>query len=270
MTTAHWISLSGPVAVLCVANAALGNINIEWVGQPNGFTAAEATVIKQAISQWESLIEDMDGLPGQDSFILTITKAPESGIGLVNDYVEDMWGIPLGAGITIDDGTYANPLGGFFVDPTPKSHTEFWNTANPYYGAPKPGSPAFGKFDLLTVMKHEIGHALGFAEDYSLWDAASDDVTGLLTYGPGLTAQLLGLYHLDHPTHKFDLMAAGGDLPTDGIGDRRSVSPLDLEILAGIYGYQVNPENLKPKIPGAPTISLVVIAGLVSRRHRRR
>src|SRR5262249_24346762 len=45
---------------------------------------------------------------------------------------------------------------GWFIDATPADDSEFPAT---------PESPAYGKVDLLTVVVHEIGHALGFEHD---------------------------------------------------------------------------------------------------------
>src|SRR5262249_41746688 len=42
---------------------------------------------------------------------------------------------------------------GWFIDPTPAA-----DSASPAV----PGSPAYGKIDLLTVVEHELGHELGF------------------------------------------------------------------------------------------------------------
>jgi hypothetical protein len=41
---------------------------------------------------------------------------------------------------------------GWFVDATPAADSEFLAT---------PGSPAYGRMDLLTVVEHELGHVLG-------------------------------------------------------------------------------------------------------------
>jgi hypothetical protein len=56
---------------------------------------------------------------------------------------------------------------GWFIDPTPADSSEFPAT---------PGSAAYGKVDLLTVVAHELGHVLGYE------DAGSD----------GLMAEYLG------------------------------------------------------------------------------
>ena len=50
---------------------------------------------------------------------------------------------------------------GWFIDTTPSDNTEFLPTSNPNEWVAKEGSEAAGKMDLLTVLLHEYGHALG-------------------------------------------------------------------------------------------------------------
>lgn len=276
----QFIWVSSPLVTLLIANSALADIVIDWRNQKNsGFNAAQKSVLKQAISQWERIIHDLNGLPGLDAFNLTLTLSnndPDIFIAGADMFMEDANQLPTSARILIDPRDQM-----LFVDPTPKSHTEFLNTEHDWYGGPKKGSPAEGKIDLLTVIKHELGHALGFAEPYRLWDMATNDATGRITYGDMMNAQapdlngdgiydLNELSHLDHPTHPFNLMASADQLPTGGKGDRRAANRLDLDILVGIYGYEVHQDNLKRKIPAPGTISILALAGLTTRKRRRR
>src|SRR5581483_6935408 len=66
--------------------------------------------------------------------------------------------------ILIDPGAAGH---GWFADPTPLRDEEFAG-AGPL--AAPAGSPAAGRMDLLTVLEHEYGHALGLPDR----DAASD------------------------------------------------------------------------------------------------
>ncbi|WP_366144176.1 Ig-like domain-containing protein [Candidatus Accumulibacter sp. ACC012] len=50
---------------------------------------------------------------------------------------------------------------GWFIDPTPSDNAEFLPTSNPFEWIAKPGSEAEGRMDLLTVLLHEYGHAVG-------------------------------------------------------------------------------------------------------------
>jgi hypothetical protein len=62
------------------------------------------------------------------------------------------------ATITLDD----NAAGyGWFIDTTPADNNEFLPTSNPNEWVAKAGSAAYGKMDILSVLLHEYGHALG-------------------------------------------------------------------------------------------------------------
>ncbi|MEO7622036.1 MAG: matrixin family metalloprotease, partial [Gallionella sp.] len=62
------------------------------------------------------------------------------------------------ASITLD----ANAAGyNWFIDTTPADNSEFLPTSNPNEWVAKAGSAAAGKMDMLSVLLHEYGHALG-------------------------------------------------------------------------------------------------------------
>src|SRR5262249_49475897 len=50
---------------------------------------------------------------------------------------------------------------GWFIDATPWEASEFQGGFADHELRAAPGSPAFGKMDLLTVLEHELGHVLG-------------------------------------------------------------------------------------------------------------
>jgi len=67
-------------------------------------------------------------------------------------------GQTIGSNITLD----ANAAGyNWFIDTTPADNSEFLPTSNPNEWVAKEGSAAYGKMDMLSVLLHEYGHALG-------------------------------------------------------------------------------------------------------------
>lgn len=62
------------------------------------------------------------------------------------------------AAITLDTNAAGH---GWFIDYTPYLSEEYLPTSNPLEWIAKPGSEAEGKMDLMTVLLHEYGHALG-------------------------------------------------------------------------------------------------------------
>jgi hypothetical protein len=67
-------------------------------------------------------------------------------------------GQTTGTSITLD----TNAAGyGWYVDPNPAANTDFLPTSNPDVWMAKAGSAAAGKMDMLSVLLHEYGHALG-------------------------------------------------------------------------------------------------------------
>jgi Ca2+-binding RTX toxin-like protein len=76
--------------------------------------------------------------------------------------IGDLPGAKLGAlvgGVIVIDGTAAGR--GWFVDSTPWESSEFVARKGSMTLAAPNASPAFGRMDLLSVVMHELGHALG-------------------------------------------------------------------------------------------------------------
>jgi hypothetical protein len=273
------------IVVICLSYAAAESraaLVIDWVNRDTaGFPAAEMTAVDAAIAQWSAVIDDQ-GPAADATFEVTFLRAPTSAIGAATAFSQNAAAIPNASTIRLDDGTFASALGGFFVDPSPLDHSEFMAGAVRHYG-PASAAAAMGRIDFLSVVVHELGHALGFAgagaQGYSRWSAAHGGTTSL-DYGAEDFATLFdtsfnGLAHLRHlPAQPLDLMATAGDLPTGGIGDRRVVSQLDLDILAGVYGYAVNPDGLLT-VPEPATLTLLAVGLAIGgkpttrRRHMR-
>ena len=174
--------------------------------------------------------------------------------------------MPIGASITFDDGSGGIP---WFIDETPFDDVEFRGGRNPFHGDAGGSGPAAGAVDLLTVMQHELGHALGFSIFYPSFAARVVDAPdGNRTYiGSTVTARLTGAgggTHTLPEEHPFDLMN-----PELLLGHRLNPSPLDLALLHDAFGYDVSPAQPVQAVPEPPALILMGLAWLVGAKRLR-
>ena len=114
-------------------------------------------------------------------------------------------GTPVAGVIVLDDDAAGV---GWFVDSTPIDPSEFTNLLDAYAFEAKADSPAHGKYDLLTVLLHEMGHLLGMMPGLPAFDSQVQTIAGSqLFVGPNFTATLSeDRDHLDDAEHPYDLM----------------------------------------------------------------
>jgi hypothetical protein len=184
-------------------------INVSYT---NG-SSSEKAVIDQAIADW---IEHIDE-PTLD-FALTVTfasSAPDPSDIEVLAYTADFQQgpdlLPESATIVIWGDSPDSPL---------------W-----YGGLSGPARVPSGKFDALTVARHELCHALGFAPEFTHY---SSSIVGNVFDANGVQATLTGprLDHVDVNFYPDDLMN-GMLLP----GVRLPISDLDSSMLQAAFGY---------------------------------
>jgi hypothetical protein len=247
-------------ALYCHSLAALGLVCLASPAAPSAIVPTytnvgdpERAVVEAAISRWE------DALPGALVFNVSVQTAALGGTLAFSSGFVEANGVPSGATITFDDGTGGIP---WFVDETPFDDLEYHDGQNPFHGEAGGSSPAAGAFDLLTVMQHELAHALGFSIFYPAFAAhLVDDPDGNRTYaGATVTARLTGLgggSHTLQEEHLFDLMN-----PELMPGHRLNPSPLDLAVLHDAFGYDVGPAQPVQGVQGVPEPPAWLLMGL--------
>ena len=170
----------------------------------------------------------------------------------------------------------------WFLDLTPSAHDEYTSPASVTasldgtsvnYGVGFTGG--FGAaqgYDLLTVMLHEIGHALTFSKgtagpflDYQdgFVDVSSPrPLAGLRIPVP------TGCCHVGTPTGYTGLQPLL--FPTVGAGERRLIADVDLLFVAeGGQFEQLDPTRFQAPEPSTLALVGIAAAGLVRRRRQR-
>jgi len=192
-------------------------------------TAAERAVIQQAMSEWDTILIS-SGTTASPYFIGFHHEAL-TGNKLARAYTEShASGLLLRSNIYIDnDGSTT-----WFVDPSPGNDIEF-----------EEGAPA--GHDLLSVMRHEIGHAIGWVgaenprvdayESNSVFDRARLNI--LVTTGGA---------HADPSAHPNDLM-----VPSMGPGVRRRIQLYpDATMPARAFSYELPLRVIDRNVSGSP------------------
>ena len=194
------------------------------------WTTNEEAVVDAAVAEWTSLLTVTQTL--RVTFSLSDLGGSILGETAVTGASS---GLPIAASTTITDDM---------------SLPTSWNLT----------SPVAGQYDVLTVVDHELGHALGIAYQANL-DYFSDVsivsgnayVWGYRLYGATNAGDL------SHVANPIDLM-----YPYISAGVRTSPSYEDMSILSLTYGYAVKPVALPP----AAILFVPGLAVLLAARRR--
>src|SRR5205823_1507687 len=135
-----------------------------------------------------------------------------SGLGQVQFQLGDLPGSLLGW--TAQQTVWIDPSAqghGWYTDVSPSSAAAFTPVSGTNEVQAAPGSPAYGRVDLLTVVTHELGHVLGFASvDQGTLD--HDWMTATLGTGVRRYAEAPTVF-AGPQSPRGEIAASGGALP---------------------------------------------------------
>ncbi len=203
-----------------------------------GQAQAARTVVNQASSMWDTVLSGVN-------FSLTVVAAvPSNPNALASTSITevDNFSAPIAATVSV------NPNVNWFVDPTPADHSEFATILTPFAA-----TGAVGGTDLLTTMLHEVGHAVGIADDPGLaiegYVSTNTGVLDPLDNSPPFTTLLYGfqilggiVFSTASGLHVFEQPFVQGNINYTGLPNdlmtravpqntRRLISDLDVQIM---------------------------------------
>ncbi len=189
--------------------------------------------------------DTLDGLAnGLSNITLSITNRADGALGQT-----------IGTSITLDDNAAGH---GWYIDYTPYLNEEYLPTANPNEWIAKADSEAAGKMDMLSVLLHEYGHALGIEHSASAHDYMATTLAPGVRRLPSadelaLMAKLAGDLRLelagdstpspDNPSSPLPSVPLGGSLGLALLGRLRGNR---------FGGWNVAVDSVSPLLPSAP------------------
>jgi hypothetical protein len=140
------------ITVAPVDNLMASEAAAECADAANALTDAELQgIVAEAIGRWSDAL-DLD-------------MRAEVQLSGVTFQIADLSGLVLGQATPYTVLIDVNAAGyGWYVDATPANDLEFGLNLSDVEKMSLEASPAFGRMDLLTVVMHELGHVLGFAD----------------------------------------------------------------------------------------------------------
>jgi hypothetical protein len=228
-------------------------------------------VVQTAITEWENVITNFNQTGNGDNNHINVTISMNtttgSSGGVTNVTSADANGKPTAASISL--GATGDGVNAWFLDPTLFSSAFLGTPSNAFTDYAQGGSPAAGRGDLLEVITHELGHAMGFSSnsvvnakctdtgvadtldgksDYYLF-RGTNGFTALLTgfnSGAGGGSDAKGGEHFAAPGASATVGGTtyyGADdlmTPYYSLSQRKVVSREDAYVLRDAYGYTVN------------------------------
>lgn len=182
-------------------------------------TNQQRAVIQQAINEWTAIIRSSGVTPA--NYPIAFSNGPLTGSKLASTATtfNKNSGDLISANMTIDN----RPSTTWYVDPNPADDVEFNVTP--------PAMPPAGT-DLLTVVRHELGHALGWTGTNRVNPLLSGDIFDPTRFNIGTVG---GGSHTDPNIHANDIMN-----PSLGASTRRPISLYPAAtMLARAYFYDI-------------------------------
>jgi hypothetical protein len=247
--------------VMAVAVAAAAGVG----GSARGFTitptfydgagqtwnATEEAVVNAAIESWTSRLS----IPG------AVQDIPINFEFIHGNGELAYWS---GEPLTLPTGTNPTTAG---INHLVAINVDLMDTSLPYYMSFTLGDVAQNNWDALSVLRHELGHALGFTTLYTdgngqgVWQKHVTVSGGVATFDAG------GLnLVLDGPTNESHVSSVGegaSDLMSSFLpnGVRKDVSAADVAALSLAYGFAAVPE------PGTVGVLGLGVVGMLLRRR---
>jgi VCBS repeat-containing protein len=152
--------------------------------------------------------------------LIKVTKPSSGASGLdlnaVNVTFADLpngaVGQAVGNTITLDTNAAGH---NWYIDTTPADNSEYLPTSNPYEWVAKEGTAAYGKMDMLSVLLHEYGHALGIEHSADNHDYMATTLTPGVRRMP--SAEELALMQQLVAQAKGEMVAATESTPTPAL-----------------------------------------------------
>ncbi|MCB1095299.1 MAG: Ig-like domain-containing protein [Verrucomicrobiae bacterium] len=207
------------------------------------FASSIDDFVTVAESAWRAKAHELPEL----SISFGVANLPENQLAFAQVFSYDSTtNVVTGRLVVDDDGAGS----GWFIDLSPRENGEFQSTLDPHSLSAK--SEAAGRYDLLTVINHEVGHLLGFSSVFpGFSNRVRTGANGLIFVGDDYEAALDSAgHHLNRNIYGNDLMST--NIP---IGMRRLPSDLAASILRDSHRPVTGSDSTEADIDAGGSVS---------------